>query len=59
MRNEEIEEKKRRNYNESLFACISEMAGAHFVKFGMWTPLTGPHLSSKFDSNRIRDYRAT
>ena len=29
------EEEKRRNYNEILFARVSEMAGAIFFKFGM------------------------
>ena len=33
VRNEEVEEKKRRNQNEILFARISEMAGAIFFKF--------------------------
>ena len=37
---EEVEEKKkRRKKTQTLAARISEMAGAIFFKFGMWTPL--------------------
>ena len=53
---EKIKEKKK---IKTLAARISEMAGAISFKFGMWTPLAGGQLCSKFGSNRIRDYRDT
>ena len=55
----EVEEKKRRKKTQTLAARISEMAGAIFFKFGMWTPLPSRHLCSNFGFNRIRNHRAT
>ena len=48
------EEKQRKNL--TLAARISEISGAILFKVGMWTPLPGRHLCSKFGSNRIRDH---
>ena len=53
------EEKKNEKKNETLAACISEMAGAISFKFGMLTPLAGGQLCSKFGSNQISDHRDT
>ena len=56
----EVEEKKRRkNPPQTLTARISEMAGAIFFKFGMWTPLPSRHFCSNFGLNRIRNHGAT
>ena len=49
------EEKK----TQTLAARISEMAGAIFFKFGMWTPLPRRHFCSNFGFNRIRNHGAT
>ena len=43
---EVCEMKMKKKTKKILFACISEMAGAIFFKFGMETPLTGWHVSS-------------
>ena len=51
--------KKQRKKIDNLAARISEMAGAISFKVGMWTPLAGGKLCSKFGSNRIRDHRDT
>ena len=60
VRKEEVEEeKKRRKKNHTLAARISEMAGAIFFKFGMWTPLPRRHFCSNFGFNRIRNHGAT
>ena len=57
---EEVEEgKKRRKKKQILAARISEMAGAIFFKFGMWTPLPSWHFCSNFGFNRIRNHAAT
>ena len=47
--------KKRRKKTQTLAARISEMAGAIFFKFGMWTPLPSRHFCSNFGFNRIRN----
>ena len=54
----EVEEKTKKK-TQTLVACISEMAGAIFFKFGMWTPLPSRHLCSNFGFNRIRNHGAT
>ena len=60
VRKEEVEEEeKRRKKIQTLAARISEMAGAIFFKFGMWTPLPSRHVCSNFGFNRIRNHRAT
>ena len=51
------QKKKTKNKIETLAAHISEMAVAMSFKFGMWTPLAGRKLCSKFDSNPIRDHQ--
>ena len=51
--------KTKKKKNETLAARISEMAGAISFKFGMWTPLAGGQLCSKFGSNQISDHRDT
>ena len=51
--------KKRRKKTQTLAARISEMAGAIFFKFGMWTPLPRRHFCSNFGFNRIRNHGAT
>ena len=57
---EEVEkEKKRRKKTQTLADRISEMAGAMFFKFGMWTPLPRWHFCSNFGFNRIRNHGAT
>ena len=57
---EEIEEKKNEEKKtQTLAARISEMAGAIFFTFGMWTPLPSRHLCSNFGFNRIRNHGAT
>ena len=52
-------EEKNEEKPQILAAHISEMAGAIFFKFGMWTPLPSRHFCSKFGSNRIKDHGAT
>ena len=62
VRKEEVEEeekKKRRKKTQTLAARISEMAGAIFFKFGVWTPLPRRHFCSNFGFNRIRNHGAT
>ena len=60
VRKEEVEEeKKRRKKTLTLSARISEMAGAIFFKFGIWTPLPSRHFCSNFGFNRIRNHGAT
>ena len=57
---EEVEEEeKTKKKTQTLAACISEMAGAIFFKFGMWTPLPRRHFCSNFGFNRIRNHGAT
>ena len=51
--------KTRRKNIETLAGRISEMAEMLSFKFGMWTPLAGGQLCSKFSSNRMRDHRDT
>ena len=51
--------KKRRKKTQTLAARISEMDGAIFFKFGMWTPLPSRHFCSNFGFNRIRNHGAT
>ena len=55
----EVEEKNEEKKPLTLAACISEMAGAIFFKFGMWTPLPSRHFCSNFGFNRIRNDGAT
>ena len=50
---------RRRKKPQTLAARISEMAGAIFFKFGMWTPLPSRHFCSNFNFNRIRNHGAT
>ena len=53
------EEEKNEEKKPLTFAArISEMAGAIFFKFGMWTPLPSMHLCSNFGFNRIRNHGA-
>ena len=59
VRKEVEEEKKRRKKPQTLAARISEMAGAIFFKFGMWTSLPSRHLCSNFGFNRIKNHGAT
>ena len=59
---EEVEHsrrKERRKKTQTLAARISEMAGAIFFKFGMWTPLPSRQFFSNFGCNRIRNHGAT
>ena len=51
--------KKRRKKTQTLAACISEMAGAIFFIFRMWTPLPSRQFCSNFGFNRIRNHGAT
>ena len=51
--------KKRRKKPQTLADRISEMDGAIFFKFGMWTPLPSRHVCSNFGFNRIRNHGAT
>ena len=51
--------RSRRKKLLTLAACISEMAGVIFFKFGMWTPLPSQHFCRKFSFNWIRDHGAT
>ena len=53
------EEEKNEEKIQTLAARISEMAGAIFFKFGMWTPLPRRHFCSNFGFNRIRNHGAT
>ena len=55
----EVEEKKQRKNPQTLTALFSEMAGAIFFKFGMWTPLPSRHFCSNFGFNQIRNHGAT
>ena len=60
VRKEEVEEgKKMKKKIQTLAPCISEMAGAMFFKFGMWTPLPSRHFCSNFVFNRMRNHGAT
>ena len=52
----EVEEK---NEEKTLAARISEMAGAIFFTFGMWTPLPSRHFCGNFGFNRIRNHGVT
>ena len=51
--------KKRRKKPQTVDTRISEMAGAVFFKFGMWTPLPSRHFCSNFGFNRIRNHGTT
>ena len=51
--------KRRRKKTLTLASRISEMAGAIFFKFGMWTPRPSRHFCSNFRFNRIRNHGAT
>ena len=55
----EVEEKNEEKKPQTLAARISEMAGAIFFKFRMWTPLPNRHFCSNFGFNRIRNHGAT
>ena len=59
VRKEEVEEEKNEEKTQTLAARISEMAGANFLKFGMWTPLPSRHFCSNFGFTRIRNHGAT
>ena len=59
VRKEVEEEKNEEKKPQTLAARISEMAGAIFFKFGMWTPLPSRHVCSNFGFNRIRNHGAT
>ena len=52
-------EEKNQEKTQTLATRISEMAGAIFFKFGMWTPLPRRHFCSNFGYNRIRNHGAT
>ena len=54
-----IEEEKEEKNPQILATRISEMAGAIFFKFGIWTPLPSRHFCNNFGFNRIRNYGAT
>ena len=54
----EVEEKTKKK-PQTLAARISEMAGAIFFKFGLWTPRPSRHFCSNFGFNRIRNHGAT
>ena len=51
--------RSRRKKNQTLADRISEMAGAIFFKFGMWTLPPSRRFCSNFDFNRIRNHGAT
>ena len=51
--------KKRRKKTQTLADRISEIDGAIFFKFGMWTPLPSRHFCSNFGFNRMRNHGAT
>ena len=51
--------KKRRKKTQTLADRISEIDGAIFFKFGMWTPLPSRHFCRNFGFNRIRNHGAT
>ena len=51
--------RKQRKKTQTLAACISEMAGAIFFKFVMWTALPSRHYCSNLGFNRIRNHGAT
>ena len=53
------EKKKKRKKNQALAARISEMAGAIFFNFGLWTPLPSRHFRRNFGFNRIKNHGAT
>ena len=60
VRKEEVEEEKNEEKKpQTLAARISEMAGAIFFTFGMWTPLPSRHFCNNFGFNRIRNHGAT
>ena len=57
---EEVEEEKKpRKKPQTLADRISEMDGAIFFTFGMWTPLPSWHFCSNFGFNRKRNHGAT
>ena len=51
--------KTRRKKPQTLAVRISEMAGAMFFRFGMWTPLPSRHFCSNFGFNQIRNHGIT
>ena len=53
------EEKKTKKKPQTLATRNSEMAGAIFFQFGMWTPLPSRHVCNNFGLNRIRNHGAT
>ena len=53
------EEEKTKKKTQTLAARISELAGAIFFKFKMWTPRPSRHFCSNFGVNRIRNHGAT
>ena len=55
----EEEKKTKKKKPQTLANRISEMDGAIFFKFGMWTPLPSRNFCSNFGFNRIRNHRAT
>ena len=60
VRKEKVEkEKKTKKKTQTLAAHISEITGAIFFKFGMWTPLPSRHVCSIFGFNRIRNHGVT
>ena len=50
---------KKKKKTQTLATRISEMAGAIFFKFGMWTPPPSRHVCSNFGFNWIRNHGAT
>ena len=54
-----VEEEKNEEKPQTLPTRILEMAGATFLKFGMWTPLPSWHFCSNFGFNRIRNHGTT
>ena len=50
---------KNRNFNESLGACTSEMSGAIFFRFGMYSHLPGRNFIRKIGFSWIGDLEAT
>ena len=54
-----VVEEKNEEKTQTLATRISEMAGAIFFQFGMWTPLPSRHFCSNFGFNRIKNHGAT
>ena len=51
--------KKQRIYFRNLIAHILGMVKGIFFEFGMWLPLSGGHLHTKFGAIWIRHHGAT